>query len=392
MYKVCIVTSTRADYGILQNLMKQISSSGHMELQILACGSHLSPDFGLTYREMEQDGYSISYRIEHLLSGDSDTAILKSAALATLGFADAWDTLKPDLVVVLGDRYEILYAAASAMLHRIPLAHIHGGEITEGAYDNAIRHAVTKMSQLHFCSTPEYRDRVIQMGEAPDSVWYSGAMGIENIHDRKLLTQTELEADLGLDLNKPFFLVTFHPETLSSLSPEQQSEQLFQALRRFSDYRVVFTKANADAGGRMINQAIDAYAARYPEQAAAFFSLGYVRYLSLMRFSTAVIGNSSSGIIEAPSLAVPTVDIGDRQKGRVSAPSVLHCACSEEDIVQTIKKAVSPDFRGSLNSADNPYYKSGSSSIIAEKILAALQKGIALQKTFYDIKGLNDEA
>ena len=315
--KICVVTGTRAEYGLLCPLMKEIQIDDALELQIIATGAHLSPEFGLTYKVIEKDGFTIDEKVEMLLSSDTPVAVTKSMGVALIGFADALARLSPDIVVLLGDRYEILAVAEAAMVANIPIAHIHGGEITEGAIDDSVRHAITKMAHLHFVAAPEYRDRVIQMGENPAHVFEVGAIGIDNIVNMTLMSQGELEESLQFPLGEKFFLVTYHPVTVANARRSDALGNLFDALDAFPDYRVLITKSNSDAGGREINRRLDEYAALRKDRVSCYTSLGQLRYLSAMKYASAVIGNSSSGLLEAPILKTPTVNIGDRQKGRL---------------------------------------------------------------------------
>lgn len=385
MKKVCVVTGTRAEYGLLKPLIKKIDSDSVMELQLVVTGMHLSPEFGLTYQEIEQDGFEIAERNEMLLSSDTPNGITKSVGLGIIGFADIFTRIVPDIVVVLGDRYEAFAAAVAAMIHRIPIAHIHGGELTEGAIDEVIRHSITKMSTLHFTSTEEYRRRVIQLGEAPERVFYTGALGVENIRKQKLMDREELSQSIGFALDIPYIMVTFHPVTLENNTAGQQFEQLLAALDCFREYHVIFTKANADTDGRIINRKIDAYVEKNRSRAVAFTSLGMVRYLSALRYCEMVIGNSSSGIIEAPSFGIPTVNIGRRQLGRAKAESVIDCGNSVEEICKAMKKGNVLKESGVLNDVKNPYDKNGTSEKIFYTIQEFLSHGKATEKKFYDI-------
>src|SRR5690554_4148256 len=321
--KICIATGTRAEYGLLKPLIEKISSDNYFTLQLLVTGAHLSPEFGLTYKQIEADGYKIDAKVEMLLSSDTPEGITKSMGLGIIGYADALKQLSPDLLIILGDRYEMLSVASTALIFRIPILHIHGGELTEGAYDDAIRHAITKMSALHFTSTEEYRKRVIQLGEHPKTVFNVGAIGLDNFTSLSILSKSELENELNIKFNKYNFIVGFHPETLSNYSIEDQFKSLLQAIDVQTDSFFIFTKANADTDGRIINQLIEKYVSSHPEKAALFASLGTQRYLSLMKLVTAVVGNSSSGILEAPSAPTATINIGDRQQGRIQAKSII---------------------------------------------------------------------
>jgi GDP/UDP-N,N'-diacetylbacillosamine 2-epimerase (hydrolysing) len=383
MRKICVITGTRAEYGLLFWLMKEIQSDANLELQVIVTGMHLSPEFGLTYKEIEQE-FSISKKIEMLLSSDTAIGISKSMGLAQISFAEAYAELRPDLVVVLGDRYEIFSAASAAMIARIPIAHIHGGETTEGAFDEAIRHSITKMSHLHFVATEEYRKRVVQLGEAPANVYNFGAPGLDNISNLRLLNKEELENSIGFKLNKKNLLVTFHPVTLEQNGAAEQFQQLLFALDELSNTHIIFTKANADTDGRVINSMIDNYVAVNSGRAVAFSSLGQLRYLSALQYIDAVVGNSSSGLIEAPSFKTATINIGDRQKGRIKAGSVIDCGPNRNEINSALQRLYTPEFQMSLREVKNPYGKGGASKRIAA-ILRAHPLTALLKKTFFNL-------
>jgi len=383
--KICVVTGTRAEYGLLYWLMKEIEADPELQLQIVATGMHLSPEFGLTYRQIEADGFTIDAKVEMLLSSDTPVGIAKSMGLGVIGFADALDGLKPDILVLLGDRFEILSAAQAAMVARIPIAHIHGGEATEGLIDEAIRHAVTKMAHLHFTAAEPYRKRVIQLGESPERVFDTGAIGLDNLLRLKLLSRQELEQSLDLKLEHvPVILCTYHPVTLGEDDAGHALKELFKALDRFPDTKVVFTKGNADTGGRIINRMIDDYASANPGRVAAYVSLGQLRYLSLLRESDLVLGNSSSGIVEAPTARTPTVNIGDRQRGRLKAPSVIDCGESADAIAAAIEKALSPEFRRIAAEGKTYFGDGGASARIKQALKTASLEGI-LFKRFHDM-------
>ncbi len=386
MKKICVMTGTRAEYGLLKPLIKKIEDDRELELKIVATGMHLSQEFGLTYREIEQDGFEIAERNEMLLSSDTPNGITKSVGLGMIGFADIFTRLMPDMVVILGDRYEMLAAAAAAMIHRIPIAHIHGGELTLGAVDDAFRHSITKMSALHFASTEAYRRRIIQLGEQPDSVFCVGALGVENIKTQKWMDREELTESIGFPLDQPYVMVAFHPVTLEKNTAEGQFGNVLQALEAFSEYHIIFTKANADTDGRVINQMIERYAAENRDRAAAFESLGMIRYLSALQYCEMVIGNSSSGIIEAPSFHIPTVNIGNRQEGRVRGRSVIDCSCAAEEIIGAVHKAQEMKKNGALLSEGNPYEGVETSSRILQVIKERLAGGLDVKKRFYDIE------
>lgn len=383
MRKICFVTGSRAEYGLLYWLMKEIQSDVSMELQLIVTGMHLSPEFGLTYKEIEKE-FSINKKIEMLLSSDTPIGISKSMGLAQISFAEAYADLNPDIVVVLGDRFEIFSAASAAMIARIPIAHIHGGETTEGAFDEAIRHSITKMSHLHFVSAEAYRQRVIQLGEDPQRVFNFGAPGLDNISKLQLLNKDALENSLGFKLGKRNLLVTFHPVTLEQGKAKDQFQQLLFALDKLGDTHIIFTKANADTDGRIINAMIDSYVAANSNKAVAFVSLGQLRYLSALQQVDAVVGNSSSGLIEAPAFKIGTVNIGDRQKGRIKAISVVDCLPEEKDITNALFHLYTSEFQTNLGKVANPYGESGASKRIAD-VLRSYSLAHILHKIFNDL-------
>lgn len=382
--KICIVTGTRAEYGLLYWLMKEIQGDPSLELQIVATGMHLSPEFGLTYKKIEEDGFTINEKVAMLLSSDTPVGIAKSIGLGVIGFADAIARQKPDIMVVLGDRFEILAAAQAALVARIPIAHIHGGETTEGAIDEAIRHAITKMSHFHFTAAEPYRRRVIQLGEAPERVMNYGAPGHDNIKKLKLLNRAAFEKAINFSLGKMSFLVTYHPVTLSDARPAQSFKELTNALDQFPEAKIIFTKANADTAGRTINYNIEKYVEQNPQRAKVFTSMGQLLYLSAVKNADIVIGNSSSGIIEAPSLLRPTVNIGQRQQGRLKADSIIDCAEKERAIVAAIKKGLSMEFKKVLKVTKNPY-GSGNASLKIKEFLKKASLENILMKKFYDV-------
>jgi GDP/UDP-N,N'-diacetylbacillosamine 2-epimerase (hydrolysing) len=382
--KICVLTATRAEYGLLKPIIKKLNEDSIFDVKVVVTGAHLSPEFGLTYKEIEQDGIVIDEKIEILLSADTPAAISKSMGLAMISFADYFAKVKPDMLVVLGDRYETLAVCCVAINQRIPIAHLYGGETTEGAVDEYIRHAITKLSYLHFTSTEEYRNRVIQLGEQPDRVFCVGAIGIENIFNEKLLSKTELEKSLNFKLDKPYAVVTFHPVTLENYSSAEQLQVLLNACKKHKDMKFIFTKANADTDGRIINKLLDEYV-QEQDNAIAATSLGIVRYLSAIKYSSMVIGNSSSGLIEVPSFGVPTIDIGDRQKGRLRADSVINCEPVQEDIEKAISLALTDQFKERARKTINPYGDGNTSDKIVEKIRDFLiNRKIDLKKRFYD--------
>ena len=385
MKKICIITGTRAEYGLLYWLMKGVESADDLELQIIATGMHLSPEFDLTYQKIEQDGFVINKKIEMLLSADSEAGISKSIGLGMIGFADALNDLKPDLIVVLGDRFEIFSAVSTAMVARIPVAHLSGGESTEGVIDEPIRHSITKMSHLHFTATQEYYNRVIQLGEQPNRVFNVGAVGIDNISRLSLLSREKFEQSIKFKLGKHNLLITFHPVTLEQSTAKEQFSNLLQVLdEQADDTHMIFTKANADTDGRIINQMIDDYVSSHLNNSIAYTSLGQLRYLSAMQYVDAVVGNSSSGLSEAPSFKIGTINIGDRQLGRIKAKSVIDCDNSIVTIRSALEKLYSQPFQQQLKQVVNPYGNSGASDKILNIIRSFSLKDI-LKKKFYDL-------
>jgi UDP-N-acetylglucosamine 2-epimerase (non-hydrolysing)/GDP/UDP-N,N'-diacetylbacillosamine 2-epimerase (hydrolysing) len=382
--KICIVTGTRAEYGLLYWLMKEIKEDPDLELQIIATGMHLSPEFGLTYKTIEEDGLQINEKVEMLLSSDTPVGIAKSIGLGVIGFADAFSRLKPDILVVLGDRYEMFAAAQVAMTHRIPIAHIHGGETTEGAIDEAIRHSITKMSHFHFTAAEFYRRRVIQLGERPDRVLNYGAPGLDNLKRIKILDKEAFEKAIDFQLGTLSFLATYHPVTLSNDGPEKSFAELINAIDHYPSAKVIFTKANSDPAGRIINQKIDEYAKRNPLRIKVFTSMGHLLYLSAIKNMDIIVGNSSSGLIEAPALKKPTVNIGERQRGRLKACSVIDCEEKAHAIVSAIEKGLSSEFKKTLRNIKNPY-GSGNASLKIKEYLKKVSLQNILMKKFYDV-------
>ena len=383
MIKICVVTGSRAEYGLLSRLMQMIQEDSGLKLQVIATNMHLSPEFGLTYQEIEKDGFFINKKVEMLLSSDTANGTAKSVGLATIGFADAYEDLKPDLLLVLGDRYEILSAVTTALFYKIPVAHLHGGEITEGAYDDAIRHAITKMSHLHFTSTEEYRKRVIQLGENPERVFNVGAIGIDNIKHLKLLSRDVLERELQFLLKEQTILVTYHPVTLDENDTRMQFQCLLNVLNDRQDIRIIFTLPNSDTGGRVIIPMIQDFVKCNKDRAIAFASLGSLRYLSVLRCVSAVVGNSSSGIIEAPSFGIPTLNIGNRQKGRIVARSVLQCEISEQAIRAGLEIVLANSFLQLARNVINPYEQKNTAVKIRD-VLKTYPLTPVIQKTFYN--------
>ena len=383
--KIAVLTATRAEYGLLRSIIRKLGQSAYFQVELAVTGMHLSPEFGSTYQEIERDGLHIDNKIEILLSSDTSIAMSKAMGLALISFSEYFDKSKPDAIMVLGDRYETLAVCCAAMNARIPIFHIHGGEATEGLIDEAIRHAITKMSLFHFTSTEEYRRRVIQMGEHPDRVFNVGALGVENVLHEELMSKSDLEKSLEFSLSKPYAVVTFHPVTLEANTAEQQMQELLQAIDEHPEYLYLCTKANADSGGRTINRMWDEFA-ECRENVAVYESLGMKRYLSAVKYCAMVIGNSSSGIMEVPVFGIPTINIGDRQKGRVQADSVINCQPDRADISKSIEMAQSADFREVAKKANNPYGKGKTS----DAILAILEEHFAtttpdLKKVFFDL-------
>lgn len=369
--KICIVTGSRAEYGILSGIMQSLNEDDRVELQIIATNMHLSPEYGMTVKEIESDGFKIDRKLEMLLSSDSPSGTVKSMGLASIGLADAFNELSPDIVVILGDRYEMLSVASAALIFRIPIAHIHGGEITEGAYDDAIRHAITKLSALHFTATEEYRKNVIQMGEMPSRVYCTGAPALENILNDDILSKEELEKGLGISLGDKYILVTFHPVTMTPHQDIEQIDALIMALaERPEDEKILFTLPNSDTGGKAIKDRIESFANNNSNRVFIFESLGRKRYYAALKHCKAVVGNSSSGIIEAPLFKIPTLNIGDRQKGRIMGNTVISVDADLNSIRSGLNNALSDDFSEFIKvHGSNPYYKPKSAAQIASVLI-----------------------
>lgn len=384
--KVCVVTGTRAEYHLLYPLMKAIDKDKGLELLLAVTGAHLSDKYGNTYQDIEKDGFKIDVKIPILEKDDKPENINVAMSRAITGFSKYFGEVKPDMIILLGDRYELLSVAIVAMNYKIPIAHLHGGETTEGAIDECIRHSISKMSYLHFTSCEAYRRRVIQLGESPDRVFNVGAIGLENISQQQLLSLEELSDSLHFLLDDQFAVVTFHPVTLEEGTAEKEFKQLLEALDSFPELKIVFTKANADSGGLLINQMIDGYVKERANRCVAVFSLGMVRYLTALHYAAVVIGNSSSGIIETPSFKVPTVNIGDRQKGRIQAKNILNSKPEKEEICFAIKRALSYEFKQYVRDTENPY----GDGIVSDKVLLhikeSLKQGIELKKSFYNVQ------
>ncbi len=388
--KICVITGTRAEYGILAPLMKRLRDDERVELSIIATNMHLAPEYGMTVREIEADGFDVTRRIEMLLASDTPSGTVKSMGLFSIGLADALQEIQPDVIVILGDRYEMLAAASTALIFGIPVAHLHGGEITEGAYDDSIRHAITKLSWLHFTSTKEYRNRVISMGEAPERVFFSGAPGADNIVNASdLMSREELAENLGFDLSNPYSVVTYHPVTLQPGQGAEQVRALLSALEEVEGMRYIITMPNSDAGSREIADVIKQWVANHPDRAIAVDSLGRRRYYSALKYATAVIGNSSSGLCEAPSFGIPTLDIGERQKGRTVGNTVTWAADDKESISAALKRLLSANnLEYCRKEGINPYYKPHSVAFIHEKLLTEAVPHFPIKK-FYETIGDN---
>ena len=383
MRKICVVTGTRAEFGLLRPLMQLVKDDEQLNLQIIATGMHLSSEFGCTINEIIKSGFEVDKQLECILSSDSSVGVSKSIGLAMIGFADAYRDLMPDLVVVLGDRTEILAAVIAAAMANIPIAHIHGGETTEGAYDEAIRHSITKFSHLHFTATEVYRKRVIQLGEQPERVYNVGAIGLDSIKNLRLMTRQEFEASIDFVLAKRNVLVTYHPVTLEAENPREVFQNVLNVLDELEETNVIFTHANSDKNGRVINEMIGQYVKKNKHKAAGFASLGQLRYLSALQYVDFVIGNSSSGIIEVPSFNIPTINIGDRQKGRIAPESVLHCEGDLQSLQQAVQQVITPKFKSRIQQ-QKQIFGIGNT---AEKIVQVIKNNekIDLKKSFYNI-------
>ena len=383
MRKICFVTGTRAEYGLLSRLMRLVKKDKDLQLQVIATNMHLMPEYGETYKEIEKNGFTIDKKVYMHKPSDDAHGIISSMAEEMQGMNDALSELKPDILVLLGDRYEILVAAQVALIHRIPIAHIHGGEVTEGAFDDAIRHSVTKMSSLHFTSCEEYRHRVIQMGEQPSRVFDVGSLGVENIKAVPLMTKDELEASLDFKMDTQTILVTYHPVTLGG-DPAKDIREFLDALDQFKDLKVIFTMPNSDTGRDAIALAVENYVEKHSNSAKAYTSLGFRRYLSTLQFVKAAVGNSSSGIIEVPSFGIPTLNIGDRQKGRLASKSVVNCGTSKNEVIAGLKLCLSEEMQKAAKTYENPYAKPDTANLIYQELKNVELAGLNL-KTFYDL-------
>lgn len=382
--KIAVVTGTRAEYGLLRWVIQYVNDDPELELELIVTGMHLSPEFGLTFNSILADGFTISKKIEMLLSSDTTSGVSKSMGLAMISFGEFFSESKPDVLLVLGDRFEIFSAVAAAMVSRIPVAHIHGGEATEGLIDEPIRHSITKMSHIHFTATEEYKRRVIQLGEQPERVFNTGTPGLDNIFNLTLLGKKEFEESIGFEIGERCFLVTFHPVTLENDTASAQFDELLAALDFFREYKVLFTMPNADTEGRIIIERIQDYVSANSARAKAYPSLGQLRYLSALQFVDGVIGNSSSGLTEVPSFKIPTINIGDRQKGRIKAASVIDCLPIQSEIIKSINTGLSDEFKKILAKVENPYGLGGASRRIVDTLKKIDLKGI-LKKEFYNL-------
>ncbi len=384
MKKICVVTGTRAEYGLLYWLMKDIQRSKHLKLNLIVTGMHVSTEFGLTYKQIIEDGFKIDRKVEMILSADTPSSISKSVGLGIISFADVFSELNPDLVIVLGDRYELLAAATASLISKIPIGHIHGGETTIGAFDEAIRHSITKMSWWHFVAAEEYKKRVIQLGENPNRVFLVGGLGVDAISRTKLLNKKALESAINFKFNKKNLMVTYHPVTLEQNTTEEDFNQLIGALENLKNTNIIFTYSNSDTHGRIINEAINKYIAKNKSNSKAFTSMGNLLYLSSLKYVDAVVGNSSSGLLEAPTLKIATINIGDRQGGRLKSDSVIDCKPDKESILNSLKIIYSKKFKTILERSRNPYGKGKASEKII-KILSENSVPNDTKKVFFDI-------
>lgn len=381
---ICVVTGTRAEYGLLYWLIKSIKDDPKLELQIIATGMHLSHEFGLTYKEIENDGFHINCKIEMLLSADTPSAISKSTGMGLIGFADAYNELNPDIVVVLGDRFEILAASIAALYARIPIAHIHGGETTMGAFDESIRHSITKMAYWHFVAADEYEKRVVQLGEDPERVFNVGGLGVDAIRKARLFTKKELMSKTGIKFGNKNLLITYHPVTLEKQTSQKHFQLLLDVLSEMEDIYLIFTMPNADSDGRIIKKMIDEFVLSHKERSIAFTSMGHLNYLSTLQFVDGVVGNSSSGLTEAPTFKIGTVNIGDRQKGRLKAKSVIDCKPTKKSIQNAVDILYSKDFQEMLPSVNNPYGEGNATQKIID-VLIKTPIPEEPKKEFYDL-------
>lgn len=385
MKKIGVVTATRAEYGVLKNLIREMDKDAELQLCLIVTGTHLSEQYGSTIQEIMDDGYQISEQVPILAGQDDELGIIQTMGNAAISFGKLFSVQRLDMIVVVGDRYELLPICQSAVVFGIPITHISGGEITEGCIDDIVRNAVTKMSHLHFPGCEIYRQRVIQMGEEPQRVFNYGDIGVENLVKMDYMTKKELENSLELPANTLFASVTFHPATAESNTAETQVKEVLKALESYPNIIFIITKANADMGGQTINKIIDQFVLEH-SNCRAYCSLGIKRYLSLLKFSQMIIGNSSSGIIEAPSFGIPTINIGDRQKGRLQASSIINCEPKTEKIVRAINVALTPEHKEIAQNTENPYGSGNTSQMVVAEIKKFLKNHSGIQKKFYDLK------
>ncbi len=385
MKRICVISGSRADYGLLYWTLTKLKDSSFFELQICVTGMHLSHEFGMTYKMIEKDGFKIDYKVETLISGDSGASVSKSVGLGIIGFTDVFEKLRPDLILVLGDRFEIFSAVSAGMALRIPIAHCHGGELSLGAIDDAMRHSITKMSHIHFVSTEDYSKRIVQLGEEKSRVFNVGALGIESLKKIKFKSKKQLKNELGINFLEKSFLITFHPETLNKKTSESKFAEILKAVDKFENTTLIFTKPNADSEGRLLIDMIDNYILKNRFKSFCFKSLGQTNYLSTMSNVNLIIGNSSSGLIEAPYFKIPTINVGDRQKGRLYGESVINCKCNYKSIYESIKKGLNANFLESIKNSKNPYGNSNSSSKIINVLKNKNFKNL-INKPFVDIK------
>ena len=384
MKKICVITGTRADYGLLYWLMKDIESHKDLNLQIIATGMHVSPEFGLTYEQIKDDGFNIDKEIEMIVSADTSSSVCKSTGLGLIGFADAFNDLKPDIVILLGDRYELLAAASACLIFGIPVGHIHGGETTVGAFDEAIRHSITKMSWWHFVAANDYRKRVIQLGENPSRVFLVGGLGVDGIKKTALLDKDSLEKKIKFRFGKKNLIITYHPLTLANRPLKDEFDILLNSLKKLKDTNLIFTLSNSDTYGRIINSKIKNFV-NNNKNSIYFTSMGQLNYLSALQYVDAVVGNSSSGLLEAPSFRIGTINIGNRQKGRIRSNSVIDCSNNLVSISEALKKLYSPGFKEELDSSINPYDAGGDATKKIIDVLVTSQIPKNIQKEFYNL-------
>ncbi|MFH2060666.1 MAG: UDP-N-acetylglucosamine 2-epimerase [Pseudomonadota bacterium] len=385
MKRICVFTGTRADYGLLKPLMEKMRDDNQLDLKLLVSGMHLYPEFGLTVNQIEEDSFYIDEQVRMLVGPDTSAGLCKSMGFGLMEYADAIERINPDGMVILGDRFEAFAAAIACFTLKVPIFHIHGGELSSGAMDDAFRHCITKMSHLHFTCAAAYQTRVIQLGEHPGRVFNVGALGVENIKNMSLLSEDDIKKDMGLSIQDKYLLVTFHPETLGQMDGKIQFQELLGSFadNKCDNYKIVFTKANADVSGRRINQMIDGFETKNKNRVRSFASMGQLRYLSAMKYASAVVGNSSSGIIEAPSFKVPVINIGDRQKGRIRADNIIDCRTCKTDIEQALKKGLSKEFKASLLTMESPFEKENTAENIKTIIMG--YDSMDLKKEFYTV-------